>query len=108
MLGQVLLPFVGTGLTLVMAYNAMFPDFPLDFISYLAFMLPMGIILITIYTLVIRFVFHVDVSKLSNFKLDREVAPITRDQKTTLMIFLVFIILLVIQSLPLGAYHVHS
>ncbi len=103
MLGQVLLPFVGTGLTLVMAYNAMFPDFPLDFISYLAFMLPMGIILITIYTLVIRFVFHVDVSKLSNFKLDREVAPITRDQKTTLMIFLVFIILLVIQSLPLGA-----
>ena len=68
MLGQVLFPFVGTGLTLVMAYNAMFPQFPLDFVSYLIFMLPMGTVLITIYTLLLKILFRVDVSKLSNFK----------------------------------------
>ena len=102
MLGQVLLPFVGTGLTLVMAYNAMFPDFPLDFMSYLVFMLPMGIVLITIYTLLCKFVFRVDVSKLSNFKTEGTVAPLNRDQKIALGIFLAFIILLVIASLPLG------
>ncbi len=103
MLGQVLFPFVGTGLTLIMAYNAMFPDFPLDFVSYLIFMLPMGIVLITIYTLVLKFIFRVDVSKLSSFKPDKEVGKSTRDQKIALGIFLLFIVLLIISSLPLGA-----
>lgn len=103
MLGQVLFPFVGTGLTLIMAYNAMFPNFPLDFVSYLIFMLPMGIVLITIYTLVLKFIFRVDVSKLSDFKPDKEVGPSNRDQKIALGIFLLFIVLLIISSLPLGA-----
>ena len=103
MLGQVLFPFVGTGLTLVMAYNAMFPQFPLDFVSYLIFMLPMGTVLITIYTLLLKILFRVDVSKLSNFKPEKTVPPISRDQKIALGIFLSFVGLLVISSLPLGA-----
>lgn len=102
MLGQVLFPFVGTGLTLIMAYNAMFPDFPLDFVSYLMFMLPMGIVLITIYTLVLKLIFRVDVSKLSGFKPEKEVAAITKDQKVALGIFVAFIALLIVASLPLG------
>lgn len=103
MLGQVLFPFVGTGLTLIMAYNAMFPGFPLDFISYLIFMLPMGVILITVYTLLIKFVFRVDASKLSGFKPDKEVGAINKDQKIALGIFCTFILLLIVSSLPLGA-----
>lgn len=103
MLGQVLFPFVGTGLTLVMAYNAMFPTYPLDFISYLIFMLPMGTVLITIYTLLLKVIFRVDVSKLSNFKPEKTVGAISRDQKIALGIFLAFVGLLIVASLPLGA-----
>lgn len=86
-----------------MAYNAMFPNFPLDFISYLIFMLPMGTVLITIYTILLKIIFRVDVSKLSNFKPENTVPPISRDQKIALGVFLSFIGLLVIASLPLGA-----
>ena len=103
MMGQILFPFISTGLTLIMAYNAMFPQFPLDFVSYLIFMLPMGTVLITIYTLLLKILFRVDVSKLSNFKPEKTVPPISRDQKIALGIFLSFVGLLVISSLPLGA-----
>lgn len=102
MLGQVLLPFLGTGLTLVMAYNAMFPDYPLNFVSYLMAMLPLGIILITIYTLLVKFVFRVDVSKMANFVPSGEVQPMNRDQKIALGIFLIFVVTLVVSALPLG------
>jgi sodium-dependent dicarboxylate transporter 2/3/5 len=54
MLGQVLLPFLGTGLTLVMAYNAMFPNYPLNFVSYLVAMMIISITLITVYTLLCK------------------------------------------------------
>lgn len=103
MLGQILLPFAGTGLTLLMSYNTMFPAYPLDFVKYLTFMLPMGVALITIYTLLIKFVFRVDVSKVANFKSDQKVGAMNKDQKLSLTFFLAFIILLLISSLPLGA-----
>lgn len=103
MLGQVLLPFCGTGLTLVLAYNTMFPSSPLDMMLYLAFMLPMGVFLITVYTLLLKFIFRVDVSKLADFKAEGGVPPMNRDQKIALSAFAIFIVTLMISSLPLGA-----
>ena len=103
MLGQILFPFMGTGLTLIMAYNVMFPDFPLDFISYILFILPMAVILITIYVLLCKFVFRVDVSKISNFESEGETPKITREQKIAFGVFLTFLITMIISSLELGA-----
>lgn len=102
MLGQILFPFISTGLTLIMAYNNMFPDFPLDFVGYLGFMIPMGIIMVTIYVLLMKFVFRVDASKIADFKPEGEVAKISRDQKISLAVFFIFILLNVLASLPLG------
>ena len=102
MMGQILFPFFSTGLTLLMAYNAMFPNFPLDFVSYMLFILPMGVILVTAYTLMMKFIFRVDVSKISNFKSDGSSKVLTKDMKTSLFIFLFFIGLMLLTSLPLG------
>ncbi len=104
MLGQILFPFMGTGLTLIMAYNAMFPDFPLDFIKYLMFILPMSLIMITVFVLLCKFVFRVDVSKIAQFKSEGEAKKLTREQGLSFMIFGTFIITMVFASLPqLGA-----
>ena len=104
MLGQILFPFMGTGLTLIMAYNAMFPDFPLDFIKYLMFILPMSIIMITVFVLLCKFVFRVDVSKIAQFKSEGEAKKLTREQGLSFLVFGTFIITMVIASLPqLGA-----
>lgn len=102
MLGQVLIPFLGTGLTLVMAYNAMFPDYPLNFVSYLVAMMIISVVLITVYTLLCKFVFRVDVSKMSAFVPEGEVKPMNRDQKLALGSFLIFVLVLIVSSLPLG------
>ncbi|MEE0434581.1 MAG: SLC13 family permease [Peptococcaceae bacterium] len=104
MMGQILFPFMGTGLTLIMAYNNMFPDTPLDFAKYLLFMIPSGIVMVTVYVLLMRFVFRVDVSKVADFKLEnKEAKKIKKDQKKALLIFVVFMVLSVCSSLPLGA-----
>lgn len=104
MLGQILFPFMGTGLTLIMAYNAMFPDFPLDFIKYLMFILPMSIIMITVFVLLCKIVFRVDVSKIANFKSEGTAKKLSREQGLSFMVFGTFIVTMVIASLPqLGA-----
>ena len=104
MLGQILFPFMGTGLTLIMAYNAMFPDFPLDFIKYLMFILPMSLIMITVFVLLCKFVFRVDVSKIAYFKPEGEAKKLTREQGLSFLVFGTFIVTMVIASLPqLGA-----
>lgn len=102
MMGQILFPFMGTGLTLIMAYNNMFPDNPLDFIKYLLFMIPAGIVMVTVYVVLMKFVFHVDVSKVSNFKQQEKKVAITKDQKKALAVFVVFMLLSVCSALPLG------
>lgn len=103
MMGQILFPFMSTGLTLLMAYNNMFPDTPLDFVKYLAFMIPAGIIMVSAWVLVMKFIFRVDVSKVANFKQHGEAKKITTDQKKSLAIFVAFILLSICSSLPLGA-----
>ncbi len=103
MMGQILFPFISTGLTLVMAYGAMFPDNPIDLVPYLLYMIVVGIAMSTVYVLLMKFVFRVDASPIANFKNDNGVPPATRDQKISLGFFVVFIVLMLAMSLPLGA-----
>lgn len=103
MMGQILFPFMGTGLTLIMAYNNMFPDTLLDFVKYLAFMIPAGIVMVTVYVLVMKLIFRVDVSKVADFKQQGEAQKITKDQKKAFFVFIAFMLLSVCSALPLGA-----
>ncbi len=103
MMGQILFPFISTGLTLVMAYGAMFPDNPIDLVPYLLYMIIVGVAMSTIYVLLMKFVFQVDASPIANFKSENGVPSATRDQKISLGFFVVFIILMLAMSLPLGA-----
>lgn len=102
MMGQILFPFISTGLTLVMAYGAMFPDNPLDLVPYLLYMVIVGIAMTTVYVLLMKFVFRVDASPIADFKNENGVPPATREQKISLGFFVVFIILMLAMSLPLG------
>lgn len=102
MMGQILFPFISTGLTLVMAYGAMFPDNPIDIVPYLLYMVVVGVAMATVYVLLMRFVFRVDASPIANFKTEGGVPAATREQKIALSIFAMFIVLMLAQSLPLG------
>ena len=102
MMGQILFPFISTGLTLVMAYSAMFPNNPIDFVPYLIYMIIVGIAMVTVYTALMKFVFRIDASKIANFKTEGGAPAATREQKIGLALFLIFILLMLGHSLPLG------
>lgn len=106
MMGQILFPFVSTGLVLTMAYGRMFPDNPLDVVPYLLFMIIMGVVMTTVFVALMKFVFRVDASPIANFKQEGGVRPCSKDQKTALILFVIFIILNVANALPLGTVKV--
>lgn len=102
MLGQVTFPFLGLGLVLVGAYSAMFQT-ALNFVDYILFALPIGLIMTVVYVLVMRFVFRVDVSPFKNYDSsmtmrDGKGGKATRDQKLALGFFVTYIILLLCSS----------
>ena len=68
MRGQILFPFMSTGLTYMMAYNSMFPNMPLDMGKYMIMMFTMGIIMLVVLLVLMKFVFRVDVNPLANYK----------------------------------------
>ena len=103
MMGQILFPFISTGLTLVMAYSSMFPNNPIDFVPYLIFMIITGIAMCTVYIGLMKFVFRIDASKIAAFKTEGGAPKATREQKIGLALFVIFIVLMLAQSLPLGA-----
>ena len=102
MMGQILFPFISTGLTLVMAYGAMFPNNPIDFVPYLIYMIIVGIAMVTVYTALMKFVFRIDASKIASFKTEGGAPKATREQKIGLSLFVIFILLMLGHSLPLG------
>ena len=106
MMGQILFPFISTGLVLTMAYGKMFPNNPLDIVPYLIYMIIMGVAMTTIYVLLMKCVFRVDASPIANFKQEGGAGKCTRDQKISLIFFVVFILLNVVGALPLGAVRV--
>lgn len=96
MRGQILFPFMGTGLTYMMSYNNMFPDLPMPTGSYLIMMVSMGLIMAVVYIMLMKFVFRVDVSPLANYKREGGVPPATKGQKTALVIFALFLITMIL------------
>lgn len=84
-MGQIMLPFRSSALTLVGAYSAMAGGMP-NFGQYMAFVIPMGILMILVYVLIGRLVLRVDVSMIKNMPDDffGEKAKLTSDQKKAL------------------------
>ena len=104
MRGQILFPFMGTGLTYLMAYNNMFPNLPIPMAQYLTMMVIMGIVMLVVLLVLLKFVFRVDVSPLSNYKPQGEgVPPATKGQKYALILFVVFMLANVVMIFAPGA-----
>ena len=88
--GQIMFPFLGTGLTFTAAYTAMFKH-EIPVAQYLAFVLPIGIIMIGIFLLTMKFVLRIDVSVLNDYKIDPDTGTkLTRDQKYAVIFFALF------------------
>ena len=104
MRGQILFPFMGTGLTYLMAYNNMFPNLPIPMGQYLTMMIIMGLVMLVVLLVLLKFVFRVDVSPLSNYKPQGEgVPPATKGQKYALILFVVFMLANVVMIFAPGA-----
>ncbi|MEE0434524.1 MAG: hypothetical protein UDB11_03840 [Peptococcaceae bacterium] len=100
MLGQVTVPFIGTGLTFSAAYQGMFQT-PISYGKYLAFIYPAGIVLVLLYVLVMKYIIRVDVSPLKNLTEDMlgaATAKLSKDQKKAIIFFLIFVVLVVLSS----------
>ena len=103
MRGQILFPFMGTGLGYMMAYNNMFPNLPMSMSSYMIMMVSMGLIMLVVLLLLMKFVFRVDVSPLANYKPEGGVPAATKGQKTALWLFAALMILNVLHIFGPGS-----
>lgn len=97
--GQIVFPFIGTGLTFTAAYQGMFQS-EMPFAKYMLFIIPMGMVMNFVYLLIMRFVFRVDVSPLANLTEDMlgEKQKMTRDQKIVSGFFVAFVIVMICSS----------
>ena len=100
LMGQVTFPFMGVSFTLLAAYSAMFQT-TIDFAGYLAFTLPLSILMILFYLFLMRFVFRVDVSPFKNVTPEvlGQCPPITSDQKKAFAVLGGFILSLLCSSI---------
>lgn len=96
--GAIMVPFRGSGITLVAAYSSVVGEMP-NFLMYMAFCIPLGLFLVILYTLVCKFVFRIDVSALKEMPEDIFGAKqkMTRDQKTALF-FLFFLVVMLLST----------
>lgn len=92
MRGQILFPFMGTGLVYLQSYNNMFPNLPMPVMDYLTMMIIMGIAMAVVLIALMKFVFRVDVTPLANYKVEGGVPASTKGQKVSLTIFAVFLL----------------
>lgn len=99
-LGQIMIPFMGLGLTLTAVYSAMFQS-ALPFAPWIGTMLPMNLVMITAYVLLMKFVFRCDLSALKNMTDDmlKGSSKITKDQKLSLIFFALFFICMICSSI---------
>lgn len=102
MLGQILLPFMGTGLTFYYSFVTMFPNLTMQMVPYIVFMILMGVAMVTVYVLVMKFVFRVDASALAKYCNECEVTKCTRDQKFALVLFVSFLVIVILSSMNIG------
>ena len=98
MRSQIMFPFLGGGLAYLNAYNNMFPTLPLPVMKYILIMFIMGIIMAVVLVALMKFVFRVDVSPLSGYKVEGGVPPVTKTQVMGLLMFVAFIVLNVLAN----------
>jgi len=84
--GQPAIPSLGSGLTFIGAYSAMFGT-ALPFGPYILFFVPMSVFMIVVFMLIMRFVLRVDVSPLAALS-NEDVPKLTKDQKMAAIFFL--------------------
>lgn len=98
--GQIILPFLGTGLSFTAAYNGMFGT-QLPYAQYMIYIIPLTLVMILVYLALMRFVFRVDVSPLKNITPEMlgNTAKMTRDQKLAGGFFLAFVLIMATSSL---------
>ena len=101
MLGQIMIPFLSTGLAFYGSYYQMFPNNPMPMGAYLLFMILFGVIMVTVWVLLMKLVFRVDASPLQKFSSDASVGPMTKDQKTSMILFLVFMGVAILAAIPI-------
>lgn len=100
MLGQIAVPFLGTGLTFTQAFMGMF-QLSMPYGQYMAFIYPAGIALVLLYVLVMRFVLRIDVSPLKNLTeemLGENAGKLSHDQKMAGGLFLLYVIVMIASS----------
>ena len=93
MRGQILFPFMGTGLVYLRMYQGSLPDVPMPVPQYMLMMGIMGIIMAVVFVALMKFVFRVDASPLANYRMEGGIPKCKRDQKIALGLFVVFIAL---------------
>ena len=105
MLGQILFPFISTGLVFYGAYMKMFAAYPMNMVAYLLCLLVVGVLMITCWVLVMKFVMRVDAKPLAEFCSDCSELKATRSQKIALIMFVGFIVVNVLAAVgPLKPY----
>ncbi len=101
-LGGVVLPFKGSSITLVAAFNAM-SGITLNFAQFVCFTVPASLFILAVYILTCRFVFRIDVSVLKDHIDETLVSPqdliLTAYQKCLLAFLLLIIALLMLPSI---------
>lgn len=109
MLGQIAVPFLSTAIILNNAFGMM-TGAALPYGTYMAFMIPMDLVLMIIYTFMIKWVFRADVSKLALEKdANRKKEKVTIEQKVALIFTVVFLVLAFLMAIlpkTSALYHV--
>jgi len=104
-LGQVMLPFKGSGLTLVAAYGQIVGGGMPNFAQYMLFVIPMSVLMLLFYVLICRFVFHADASPFATIpdEIFGEAQKLNREQKIAICYFVGMIVMMLSTSiLPEG------
>ncbi|MBQ5369157.1 MAG: hypothetical protein IIU56_02970 [Peptococcaceae bacterium] len=100
LMGQISIPVMGNAMMIMATYNAMFPV-PLNLLQYMAFMIPMGFLMIATFVCIMRFVLRVDVAPLKNFDpaMFGGTQKASRDMKLAMMFFVIYMVLVVMSSI---------
>ncbi|MBO5115499.1 MAG: hypothetical protein J6C02_05115, partial [Peptococcaceae bacterium] len=95
LMGQVVFPFHGVPFIMVSTYSAMYQT-PIDFVKFIMLSLPLGLIMVLVFTLAMRFIFRVDATPFKDFDASilGENKAMTKDQKKAFAIFFIFILCL--------------
>ncbi len=95
LMGQVVFPFHGVPFIMVSTYSAMYQT-PVDFAKFIAISLPLGLVMVLVFVLAMRFIFRVDATPFKYFdpSVLGENKAMTKDQKKAFIIFGIFILCL--------------